>query len=268
MHTTPPMHTKTTMTHATRRNPRRADALLIGAMLTAAIGLTGCKQPNNPEKMSRELAAMRAAETADARAALDLVREGQRLEKAEKPEKALEAYKQAALTYRETPSAWINIGRLSMQRGESLEAAEAFSTAGELAPKDPTPIHNLGALWESLGWPNDALRYYSDALARDQDYLPSLRRSVLLDVRLGKVTELTETRLRRALILEKDPKWRELLERAQVRLSDGSLENSPRPYQTTPPSMLEKKFRPPVPPAPAPVPTREEPAPAESLPNP
>ncbi len=190
-------------------------ALLLGTILLSA----ACHSTRPPETYTQ----VRIDESNAARTALEHVREAERLEKLKKNDKAIDEYLQAVGTYRELPAAWNNLGRLMMERGEHNAAAEAFRTAADLSPADPLPVYNLGALWEKLGWPDDALRFYGEALARDQNHLLSLRRSILLDVNLGRASDQTEARLRRALLLETDTQWRTLLQRAQIRLKDGSM---------------------------------------------
>jgi tetratricopeptide (TPR) repeat protein len=213
--------------HAARTALRAA---LAAALVLSALSLPACHSSGSRETLDRDINRAREQEIAAKRDANEFLREGERLEKLGKTDQALDYYKRAVTTYRDTPGAWNNLGRLFMKQNQNQEAAEAFRIAADISPADPRPVHNLGTLWESIGYPADASRYYSEALSRDADYLPSLRRSVRLDVNLARVTDLTEARLRRALYLETDPKWRELLMRAQVRLHDGSM---PEPTQST-----------------------------------
>lgn len=149
-----------------------------------------------------------------------LVREAQRYEVAEKPDLALEKYRKAIETYREMPVAWNNVGTLLMARGEHMAAAEAFQTAADLSPTDPRPMHNLGTIWEKLGYLDDAAKWYDKALEREDSYLPSLRRRVLIDQLLDRVDDRSFERCRKALLLEKDPWWVERLQRANMRMQE------------------------------------------------
>lgn len=198
-------------------------ALALIPLALAAAVTAGCKT-NHSEDAIRQAYVQRQQEAEAAAKSLEYVRQGQRFEKSKKLDKAIEQYKLAVQTYSESPFAWNNLGRLYMQRQENMEAAQAFEQAARLSPSDPVPVHNMGALYESMGWENDAQRYYSEALQRDPNYVPSLRRSVWLDVSYNKITDLTEQRLKRALALNKDPKWQELLLRAKVRMHDGSTD--------------------------------------------
>ncbi len=206
---------------APSRAPLAASAL---ALAIATLPLGACKTGGNAESRARDVFRMRQEEAEAARRSLAFVREGQRFEKIKNLPKALESYKQAVDAYPESPIAWNNLGRLYMMQGDNMEAAAAFQKASELSLADPVPVHNLGALWESMGWPDDAQRYYNEALQRNADYVPSLYRSVLLDVQRNKVTDLTQQRLKRALFLNKDPDRQQHLLRAQVRMRDGSVD--------------------------------------------
>ena len=78
----------------------------------------------------------------------------------------------------------------------------------------------LGAVWESLGYPEDALKYYEEALSRRPSYLPALRRSVNLDLTLNNTGYRVEERIRMGLQLETDEQWRSIFDRALVRLHE------------------------------------------------
>ncbi|MBX3386974.1 MAG: hypothetical protein KF768_10415 [Phycisphaeraceae bacterium] len=207
---------RTTLAIHSQRNAAKFVALALALAIAAASGCNSGSATSDAERV-------RLDEANAARKALEHVREAERLERNTKNDLAIEEYLRAVRLYRELPAAWNNLGRLLMIKGENNAAAEAFRIAADLSPADPKPVYNLGALWESMGWPDDASRYYTEALARDQNHLPSLRRSILLDVNLGRATDQTENRLRRALLLESDPDWRGHLMRAQVRMRDGSL---------------------------------------------
>lgn len=199
---------------------RRATVLVVGALAWVLAAVGGCKSTHTaPSEYER----VRAEEADAARKSLEHVKEAERLEKLGHSDDAIQEYIKAVASYRELPAAWNNLGRLMMAKGQNNAAAEAFRTAADLSPADPLPVYNLGALWESLGWPDQAAIHYSEALNRDPNHLPSLRRSILLDVNLGRATDQTESRLRKAMSLETDATWLGHLKRAKVRMSDGSM---------------------------------------------
>ena len=177
--------------------------------------VAGCSKqwvgPAMPEHMN-EAAAIAKAQ--------DLVRSAQRLEQSDKENEAMLKYQEAIRTYRELPVAWNNLGRLKMRAGDNLAASEAFKQATDLSPSDPVAPYNLGQLWESLNYPEDASRWYTESLSRDPNYLPALRRSVLVDMIRNMGDERTSDRLKRALLQETDPAWKERLLREEIRLRE------------------------------------------------
>ncbi len=191
--------------------------------------------------------------------AASLVRDAQRLEVAGRDREAADKYREAISTYRELPVAWNNLGRLMMKESSNLAAAEAFKTAAELSPTDPRPLHNLGTLWESLGYLDDAARWYSEALQRDENYLPALRRSAIVEGIRNRPDATTLDRIRRALLLEKDPWWKDKFRRDRLRFEDliNTAKTDPMSkvdpvYRTDPVPTLPPK--PPQPPQPQPQP--------------
>ncbi|MBX3406512.1 MAG: hypothetical protein KF869_07085 [Phycisphaeraceae bacterium] len=192
--------------------PARVAALALA--LAAGLGLAGCRTYRAP------VAPDFSQEMADRAAAIDLVRAGQRLEYAGKEALAEDKYRQAVNLYRETPSAWNNLGRLLMKRGANEEARVAFLISAELSPRDPMPLYNLGALWDNMGYLDDAGRWYEEALSRDENFQPALRRSILVDQMLRRGNEVTARRVQRALLQETDPWWIERLQRERVRLAE------------------------------------------------
>lgn len=152
-------------------------------------------------------------------------RQAQTAEREKKPDEAIELYKKAVATYRDFPGVWYNLGLLLLDKGENLAAVDAFRTAGDLEPRDPRPPYAIGATYEKQGWHTEAQRHYTDALARDANFIPALQRSVYIDMNSGSFTAATLERTRRALLVERDPKWRDYFERTQIRLT--SLLNQP-----------------------------------------
>ncbi len=184
---------------------------------------TGCKTRRTyeipePESNQARVAAMRRAES--------LAREAQHLELAGKEDQAVEKYIAAIGEFREMPVAWANLGVLLDKQGKNLDAAEAYKTASELAPTDPRPLYNLGTLWEKLGYLDDAARWYDEALLRDPNFLPALRRSVLVDDQRNKLSQTTAERLKLAILLEREPWWINRFKRIQQRMNERPLSPS------------------------------------------
>lgn len=188
-------------------------------LMASALAMTGCSNPGtmsgNPDP-----AEVRAQEAADRKKALDFWREGIAFEEEDRPDRAIISYRKSIETYPDIPMAWNNLGVLLMAQGgeDHLAAAQAFNKAAELAPSDPLPLYNLGTLWEKVGRPDEAMKYYDEAIGRDENHLPSLRRSVLIDSLRGEGDEQTLERIHRALMIETDPWWNERLRREEIRV--------------------------------------------------
>lgn len=205
------------MTHCgTRSGIIRLGAVGLGltAMVLYAGGCKSTPRATTPAELGAETPEQIQAQLARA---TKLVRQAERTELAGQQTKAIEQYRAAIAEYRELPVAWNNVGRLLMERGENLQAADAFKTASELSPTDPRPLHNLGTLWESLGYYDDAARWYDEALKRDENYLPALRRVVVVEEVRNKPTARTLERIRTALLVERDPFWIDRMRRASMR---------------------------------------------------
>lgn len=140
----------------------------------------------------------------------------QDLERKKLYDDAIEFYKRSIMVYRDFPASWNNLGALLMDRGKYLEARECFQIAAQLSPTDPRPLANLGALYAKQSWLDEAARYYGQALERNPNDLESLRESVRLDHERDIRTSATLDRCRRALMLEKDPAWRDYLLRQET----------------------------------------------------
>jgi tetratricopeptide (TPR) repeat protein len=141
-------------------------------------------------------------------------------EKKGRIDEAISLWQQSIEEFPEFSASWNNLGVLLSSRGQNLEAVSAFQRASDLAPFDPRPVFNIGAVWEQAGYFDDAARYYSKSLDVDPGYLPALKRSVRLDRIRGIRTEATNERLRRAMMLETEPKGREWLYRQEILMNN------------------------------------------------
>lgn len=200
------------------RPAARAGGLMRLCMLAAlavAAGLGGCRRYGDPAP-----APAVQQEAINRGKAIELVRAAQRLEYKGYDDEAELKYLEAVRTYRETPAAWNNMGRLLMKRGDNNKAAEAFMIAAEVSPRDPLPYYNLGALWDSLNYLEDASRWYEEALKRDENFQPALRRAILIDQLLNRGDEVTARRIQRAILQETDPWWKDRLQRERARLTE------------------------------------------------
>jgi tetratricopeptide (TPR) repeat protein len=192
--------------------------LVLMLMIVAAAGAGACRTRQAPFEMPADASPeVRAAQVAKAES---LSRDAQRLELAGKSDRAIDTYRAAIAEYREIPVAWHNLGVLLAKKGRNLEAAEAYKTASELSPTDPRPLYNLGTLWEDLGYLDDAARWYDEALQRDPNYLPALRRSVLVDDLRNRLNQTSAERLKAAILMEREPWWINRFKRIQQRMNE------------------------------------------------
>lgn len=201
------------------RSGRTARAATLCALAAAALSmcaaLPGCRSYREPLPVPSA-----AQDAIDRGKAMEMVRAAQRLESKGYDDEAELKYLEAVRTYRETPAAWNNMGRLLMKRGDNGKAAEAFTIAAEVSPRDPLPYYNLGALWDTLGYLEDAGRWYEESLKRDENFQPALRRAILVDQLLNRGTEVTARRIQRAILQETDPWWKDRLQRERARLTE------------------------------------------------
>lgn len=146
---------------------------------------------------------------------LELAKDAQRLAARGENEKAIDTYKRAVSTWRDMPAAWNNLGVLLMESQNYADAVSAFKVAADLSQSDPRPLENIAICYVRSGWATDALKYYGMALERDPNRIESLRGAVRSAEMVRVRDEATLDRVRRALLIESDPKYREYFERQQ-----------------------------------------------------
>ncbi|MBL0922729.1 MAG: tetratricopeptide repeat protein [Phycisphaerales bacterium] len=195
---------------AAGRRPARYAAILCAALL--ASGCASSSARKGPPKPTL------GPSPADITAAFEMAGDAQDAEARGRTDEAIAKYRAALSSYREFPAAWNNLGVVLMDQGRFLEAGECFAAASDLAPFDPRPTYNLGLTWDRAGYMDEALRYYNRALERDARYLPALRGSIRTERLMGAGDAKTLERLKAALLLEQDPRWREWLELQRLRL--------------------------------------------------
>ncbi|MBX3352187.1 MAG: tetratricopeptide repeat protein [Phycisphaeraceae bacterium] len=196
--------------------PKKTLALsLAGAGLAIGLALGGCAQ--QPRSGRVDLGDSRDI-SADLNRAVAFVAEAQRHQRDGKPQLAIASYQKAVEAYRDFPAAWNNMGVLMLREQRYLEAAECFANAQELAPQDPRPAFNLGLTWDKAGYPADAMTHYQTALQRDGKFLPALRGAAKAAWTLRRYNESSLDIVKMALMLEREPRWRDWLELQSVRI--------------------------------------------------
>lgn len=150
--------------------------------------------------------------------AMEIKIKGDKLLKDGKHLEAIEQYKAAIRKHNLFGEAWNNLGLALEQDNNRYDAQQAYARAAELSPLDPTPLDNIGVLYMNANLPEDALKFFGQALERRPQYLPSIRGAV----RAAQLTDSSEeadlTRIKMGLRLETDPKWRELFQRQLARV--------------------------------------------------
>lgn len=191
--------------------------VLLGA-LVLAIGACATHRPGSPEAQ-RELNFREAAE---------LAAQAQRAHNAGRFQESADLNRKALNLNPSLGGAWLNLGVSLMELQENLEAAQCFQRAAEISPTDPKPYENLALLHMNLGWHEDALRLYEMSLQRSEYWQPSLRGAVLAAKTLNRSTEEGLENIKKALLVEKDPTWRRILDSEQVRVSQDIAEQRKR----------------------------------------
>lgn len=204
--TTPPEPTTRTATAPTFV-ARVAIALALGAAPLGAL-LPGCAStPSASDAMADPLVAQRRGE--------ELAYQAEQTAASGNTEQAIALYNESLAIYRNHPAAWNNLGVLLQARGNNQLAANCFLTATEMSPRNPVYPTNLALLFQGLRQGEEAGKWLDLALERDPAHLPALRESVKLDHSRARTSEQTLNRIRAALRLETDPKWKAYLLRQQ-----------------------------------------------------
>ena len=191
----------------------RYRALMV--VVCAALGLASCAA--RP---------VRTAQPPDSRAeqhakALDLFGQGQRARGAGNLDRAIECYRMSIANNPDLGAVWNNLGLALMDRGtesDFVASGQAFTQAASLLPRDATPYRNLGVLYDTRGFAEDALKHFESALAVNEYDIESLRGATRAGKVLHKSDPAALDRLRRAQMVETDPAWREIILRERIRV--------------------------------------------------
>ncbi len=156
-------------------------------------------------------------------AASRLATEAQAAEEAGDTDKAIRLYREACQTYPDFHPAWNNLGVLLNEKGQALQAVDAFKRAADGSPQDPRPLANIGLIYKASGWEKAAADFFAQALERDDSYVPALRESIWIDVHRDTITEVTQQRVNRVLLLETDERWLNELRRYKLQIDERLL---------------------------------------------
>lgn len=196
----------------TPSNPNTLRATTFAALSLVMLSLSACnasggKYPND-----------RAARISESR---QLAARGQSALRSKNYDEAISFTQQAVAMNPDFGAAWNNLGLAFMQRGRDTDyiaAQQSFQKAAGLLPSDPTPYRNLGLLYQARGFEEDALRNFENALLVNEYDIQSLRGATQSIKLLRKSDPLTLDRLRKAQMIETDPKWLEIIKRERIRV--------------------------------------------------
>ena len=198
------------MNRQTRKLARAVVALSLAGAAAGVALLGGCGERNrDPMLMTGE----------DRRGeALEISRDAERLARMGKTDDAILRYQEALAISGDLSGAWNNLGELYMRRGDYADAVSAFGVASGLTPTDPRPLYNTGLVYQKGGWADDAIEHYAQALTRDPNMQEALRGHTVAADMLGRADDRTLEHIRRGLLRETDPQWREFFERQRFRV--------------------------------------------------
>lgn len=175
----------------------------------------------------------------DYRKAMQAAVRGDALRKEQKWQDAAMAYRESLGYKNDIGAVWVNFGVCLVQLGDFVPARDAFLKAVDMLPNDPRPYENLGTLYHSRGYDAKAMDYFVESLARDPNYLPSLRGAVLTGKNLRTVSYAAQDRVDRAIIAEHDPDYLRMMQSERFRLAaalKAEAENKPQPEPQSEPA--------------------------------
>jgi tetratricopeptide (TPR) repeat protein len=108
------------------------------------------------------------------------------LERKDDLEGARRAYATAIDLDPDLPDAYINLGRLTHQGGDAVEAARLYHLALEAAPDDPVAHYNLAIALEDQEHAAEAVAHYEEALTLDPEFADAHFNLARLLSRLGR----------------------------------------------------------------------------------
>ena len=194
-------------------------AWIVGVL--SLLGLVGCahKQPEfiKPNEQSLHDAMQFAQQAQDA-------------EKLGNHDKAVELNKRALQLEPGLGGVWNNLGLALMHRAGTNDfvdsEAQSFKRAADLLPTDDRPYQNLGVLYHQRGFSDEALRYFVLALDRNPNSIDALRGAIASTSRLGKSDEASLARINRALMMENDPTWHQIMEFERIRMQEDIVDRA------------------------------------------
>jgi tetratricopeptide (TPR) repeat protein len=195
------------------RRGQIAGALIIAAVIAAA---GGCGTTGSRKVKTDEAPALTPQQRLEL--AWELAEKADRARKQDDLADAASLYKQSTQMSGELSHVWTNYGFTLYELGDRLNAVPAYQRAAEAEPTDPRPYNYIAWIYYEMGWDVEGLKYYERSLAIDPNFLPSLRGAIQSAERLGRAEHIDLDRVRLALLIEREPKLREYLQRRQYLL--------------------------------------------------
>jgi tetratricopeptide (TPR) repeat protein len=128
-----------------------------------------------------------------------------------KADEALIEYRKTLELDNQLYAAWNNMGQLLLEQGNYSDAVSAYRIASGLEPTDPRPEYNIGLAYQRVGWAQDSLTYFDNALERDPNYQPALRGMIRSAEMLGLADARIMSIIRNAQLRETEEQWRDYL---------------------------------------------------------
>lgn len=149
-----------------------------------------------------------------------LAAQGQEAHRAGQTDRAIELYRRSLGHSPELAPVWNSLGLLYMEKDQYLDALEMFQAAADLMPghAGAAPLYNTGLLYYRRGHHRKALEFFEESLRRDGRYLEALRGAVMVGKGLDLADEPALARVRTAMMVERDPRWRRMAFAEQVRI--------------------------------------------------
>ncbi|MCC6426465.1 MAG: tetratricopeptide repeat protein [Phycisphaerales bacterium] len=187
-------------------------SLALCLVLGAALACAGCNttpRPQLPDQAETE------ARLREARA---LLIQAEQARKSGKNVEAIDFYRRSLGLDGNNPAAWNNLGILLIEQSDYMSAANALRAAADLNPVDPKPLQNLGLAYFKAGYDQEALRYYTESLERDPNWIESIRGVAMCSHRLNLSNDEILAILSRGLMVERDRTWRDTITREKIRV--------------------------------------------------
>jgi arylsulfatase A-like enzyme/predicted Zn-dependent protease len=206
--------------------PDPKDKVELFAMMGAA------KQAGSEDRLGEAIDRMKAVLARDPGIMDAHLTLGNWLARADKPEEAIEAFKQALSLKPDDEVAMLNLANAYRNRGrpdDALAALDIFRGALKVNPKNPQAWYQLATLYLDLGKVKDAEQTFREALAANPKMGAALNSLGVIAFQAGRVEE-AETLVRQAREIEPDLRTSRY-NLARVLEARGDLEEAERAYR-------------------------------------